>query len=290
MDKNSKSVVIRRYVAIGLTLLTILFLFWPSVIIINRDSDAWEPITKYTRKYNREEYSRLFSDDWAKEYRRHSTVSAEDMKLAKEAGLEVYDLMEDDDYNASIFRLRGFVPKLMRFAGDEDGEILSSAFTIILNSLFFTLIGLAVASALMMLFNQSRVFGILHVVLAFLTAAAFLVLGLSGVIAKNAASSHITISPVYPGAATFLLPAFALAAVIVYKRVKPGKAALKAAVPDPQPVHTQQTFSQQPINPMWNQQPAEAQPQTEANWTCPSCNANNPASDGFCSYCGTKRP
>ena len=285
METKNKSVTIRRFVAVGLMLLSILMLFWPSVIRINGESDAWGSLTEQMRESGKRQYGFRYANDWRSHQERYSDrrVSESDYREAVEVGRESYDFLLDDSYNASFFRLRSFLPKLIKYSPDSDAQVISVVISAVLNTLFFTILLFALASIPMMLFNKSKVFNILHVVFTFLTASVLLLAGLTGLIAKNIPDTGIEVSPINPGIATFLLPAFSLAALIVYKRVR----VKKAAPVSQQPVYAQPPVSQQPVY----AQPSTPQPVEDAPrnlWTCTTCGAKNVASARFCETCGAE--
>ena len=202
------SVKIRRYVAIGLILLSILTMFWPSVIRINGNSDAWGSLTADMRASGRELYGYRYANDWKSHLERYSDrrASESEYQEAVEVGRECYDFLLDDGYNASFFRLRSFIPKLMKYSPDSDAQIISVVISAVLNSLFFMILLFALAAIPMMLFNKSKVFSILHVVFTFLAASILLLAGLAGLIAKSIPLTAFAVSekknsrtPVYCG-------------------------------------------------------------------------------------------
>lgn len=233
--KKTGALLIRRFIAIGLTALTILFLFFPAVLVMNQAdkqiADFKEAADHVSQQISAEELS--------KEKDQLSDLFKEVLKSSEFSGLESSQevlksfkliFLAMRNLNISAFEARTIVVESMRLyekaakANPNDSEFsgvptgLFPAVRIIVNVLFFGTIVLALASMVMMFFNRSRVFGILHVILIFLLT------GIMAIVPISFMTNSSAVSPVLPGLSLFLLPIFSLAAVIVYKRNKVKKA------------------------------------------------------------------
>lgn len=282
-----KSVRIRRYVAVGLMLLSILMLFWPSIVKINGKSDAFDAYTSRMKALGKADFARQFAQEWkySFDYIGALEVSEAQMREAEDVGRGFYDFLMKDGYTLSYLKACLFFPKLIRYAHIDAAIPLVTSILLWLG--FSLLLLLAVGAILMMLFNKPKVFNILHVVFSFLIATVFLFLGLCGPI-MTVADSSVKIAPVYPGAAAVLLPLFSLAALIVYKRIRVKKAAPQPAAA---PVWQQPVVPQQPTSAAWTapQPTASMRQQPQNDWFCTACGTRNTADSYYCENCGQRR-
>ncbi len=160
-------VKIRRFVAIGLVALTILFLFWPSIINLNAKSDAWENATDRMKLLGRSGFADEFARDYVL-YRNNSyhsytdsEVSESEYRDAVNAGRECYDVFMKDG-KLSFLKVCTFTPKMLKYAHiDEAAPIIAG---MLLWMMFAMLLLFAIAAILMMLFNKSKAFNVLLVV------------------------------------------------------------------------------------------------------------------------------
>lgn len=223
--QNQKSVQIRRFVAIGLTLLSILFLFWPSAAAIGREARKNAEFGQMVGQTDAEGLASvkgiLYKDSGGyNEVEKYPELT----EKAERSFLSFFHAIRDGklsffDVRTIATALLGTMADVARVAKPKTGSFsglspaIPTAAVIAVNVLFFLMIAFAVGSVLMMLFNRSRVFGVLLTVFAFLFAGIILMFVLA------IPDDHGT-KVFLPGASLFLLPICSLAACIVYKRVK----------------------------------------------------------------------
>lgn len=212
METDSSSFGVRRFLAIVAVVLTIVFLFWPSIIRPGFGEDGLRMF------YGAEQMSKdEFGDYFAREFA--GELSEKDVEKAREVGLVLYDLLTDESYTLSFARLCTFFPRLLKYAAPVDYSY-PIVIGVILNGYFFAILIVAFAAIPMILFNKTKACNIVLVVLTVQMGALFLLLGLLGLFSNFVVSGAGSVSVSF-GAATFLLPASAVASLILYKRVKP---------------------------------------------------------------------
>ena len=233
--KNTGALLIRRFIAIGLTALSILFLFFPAVLVMNREEkqiakfkEAADLVSQQVNmdelQREKEDLAELFKEVLKTSEFKGLESSSEALRSFKLIFLAMRNL------NISAFEARTIVVESLRLyekaakANPNDSEFrdvpigIFPAVRIIVDVLFFGAIVLALASMVMMFFNRSRVFGVLYVILIFLLT------GIMAIVPISFMTNSSSVSPILPGLSLFLLPIFSLAAVIVYKRNKVKKA------------------------------------------------------------------
>ena len=317
MDTSNKGAMIRRFIAMGLTLLALLFMFWPAIASVKAEErheyiEAQEWWKEYKKEHKKSEMINEavegFMDDG---------FSKSDAKKAANASYTVQDISDNTDYSLAQLRslysasatLYALYEKYNRnryySSSDSDRAAFGVAMAVLLNISFWSLLVIGIGAMVLYFFNKTRALGIVFTVLAFLNSL-YVIIMLAGI---NEMKGDITV----PGASMFLIPMFALAACIVYKRTATKKAApARAYAPaNPQPVNNYaqpmngqwaqpqpagnqwsqpqprpvNNYAQQPANNPWEQPQRTAE---EPTWFCPACGAKNPKSAGFCSNCGTK--
>ena len=225
-SQNQRSVQIRRFVAIGLTLLSILCLFWPSAVAISSEASKTEEFAQLVGLSDAEGLNAvkdiLYQDNGGyNEVEKYPELT----EKAERSFLAFFRAIRDGklsyfDVRTIATSLLGTMADVIRVAKPQSGSFsnlspaIPTAGSVTVNVLFFLMIAFGVGSVLMMLFNKSRVFGVLLTVLAFLFAGIMLMFLL--VIPDDHG-----VKVLLPGASLFLLPVCSLAACIVYKRVKP---------------------------------------------------------------------
>ena len=263
----SKSAFVRRFIAIGLTVLSLVFLFWPAVL----GYTDGETRTEYRVLYeNRRIYKR--SDSYR--YEREEALYAYQLGYGEDGGayLSAKETYADYEYkpSVSLLELRSYYTAFLTlqsieerndtYASDSELSELRAEnrdqlilFTVALNVLFFGLLLTGVLSILFSLLNKGNGFAITHAVLAFLCAAAVIFIIVSSNRSlreafhynESAAASLL----IGPDAALFLIPAFALAACIVYRRDRALKGAFpkRGASEAPAPVPVRNPYAPRPV-------------------------------------------
>ncbi len=277
---NNKTAMIRRFIAIGLTLLAILFMFLPAIAAVDSDHyddavEEWKEWKEYKKDHSKSEMIK----DATESYKDYYDMSTSDAKRMANAAYTANNI--ESRPNFSLAQLRTYFSALTTEFTliEKNGSIsfLDSdyvgfvvAMAILLNLTFWPMLIFGIGAMVLYFFNKTRALGVVFAVFAFLNALV--------VIIFLAVSKSKEGSITAPGAMMFLMPMFALASCIVYQRSKPAKKGRLAA----QPMNNQWTQPQ--ANNQWAQQPAEAV------WTCPVCGGKNPVTAGFCANCGTKQP
>lgn len=281
--------MIRRMVAIALTALSILFLFWPAMVSVDADKrDQYAETYKVYKEDIKEEGGRSkVVSDYTNQLKSIGYSSSDAKALANASITETLLGYKPDK---SLSELRTFFSAMMTeyTIGKKHNNIIDDnndmvnlvrACSILFNVFFWALLAAGIAAIALYLFNKTRAAGVAFAVIAVLNTIWVVILL---VILKGVGSDMTA-----PGASVFLLPIFAIAACIVYQRDPNAKGlfSMRAVAPQP-PVgnsqyRTQQT-DQKPENPFMDRA-------NEAFWTCPVCGNKNSASAGFCAGCGTKR-
>ncbi len=295
MDTSNKGAMIRRFIAMGLTLLALLFMFWPAIASV-KEEERHEYIEEqeWWKEYKKGRTKSEMINDAAEGFMNYYGFSRSDAKKAANASYTVRDISDNTDYSLAQLRSRFSASATLyslyekynmnRYysSSDSDEAAFGVAMAVLLNISFWSLLVIGIGAMVLYFFNKTRALGIVFTVLAFLNSL-YVIIMLAGF---KGMDGDITV----PGASMFLIPMFALAACIVYKRT----ATKKAAPANPQPVNNYaqpmngQWSQPQPVNNQWSQpQPQQAE---TSLWTCPVCGAKNPTSAGFCASCGTKQP
>ena len=324
----STAVKVRRYVAIGLIALLILFMFVLPIIGINPYSDAFSSSNRYyqyLQSGDKDLFANQYAYEWATRHRSYydPTLTIEG---AHKLGEQLYDALHNK--GVSFMKMLTLMPDLMRY--EDAPSAARVAVAVILYFFFFAILLFAVAAIPMTLFNKSKVFHILLLVFSMIVGMIFLFFGICGPIAVMASEGSLKVSPVNVGAASILIPVLSLAALIVYKRAKKPRPApvvnnyysqqnYQPQYPPQnyQPQYPPQNYqpqyppqNYQPQYPPQNYQPQyppqnygqpypqqdyrQPYPQQEAEsepalWTCQVCGAKNPSTSMFCPNCGTEK-
>ncbi|MBQ1820738.1 MAG: zinc-ribbon domain-containing protein [Clostridia bacterium] len=279
MNSVNNALLIRRFIAIGLVVLSLVCLFWPSVLGLRpgdyRDQsvDAYKEQKKQVREMERDKdegvevyESNGFSPADAKKYVNayisylyiaiKPDISFSDLRTMMTASLTRTDL--EDKYG--IYSYESFSEE------QKEDHVISVVFTILINVVFWGMLLFGVGAIVLMVLNKSKVLNVLLAVFAFLAVA----LAVFMIIYSNVQTNNVedaSQNPIAPGAGLFLIPIFALAACILYKQDKSYRGAFPArtapARADEQPPvnHTWNAAPQQPLNPWASapQQPSNPQ-------------------------------
>ena len=341
--------MMRGIIASVLTVLSLVCLFWPSMINLSASArenyfgPALDDIE--TRFGSMDEYFDEFEEKAVDELKEAGYGTAKAKSLTS-AMVEMEKVALTGKY--SFFGVKTVIGFFDRFADElnrnsplremaskssgfeslmemsDEGATALKIVSIVLNILLYGMLALGALAILMYLLGKNRVFGVLHTILAFLVALAFIGIVILANIGA-ARDSRIEGDILAVGIGSVLMPLFALAACIVYKRDKKGAAPVEAPVQTfapttapQQPVNPWASAPQQPSNPQWGaqqpsnpqwgaQQPrqgawsdvsgwgeqpqsAPQQPQAEVpTWTCPVCGTKNPTTTAFCPNCGTNQ-
>lgn len=225
---SERSTAVRRWIAIALTLLSILSLFWPAAAALNREAASGSEFAAMIGKTDEEGLASvkefLYKDSGGY---REVEAFPELTEKAERSFLDFYHAVGDGalsffDVRTVAAALLGTMADIVRVAQPKSGSFagispaIPTAANVAVNVLFYGMIVFGVLAVLMMLFNKSRVFGVLLTVIAFLFAGVVLMLLI-------AIPDDHGVKAFTPGASLFLLPICSLLACIVYKRVKPPK-------------------------------------------------------------------
>lgn len=283
MMKRNKTATIRLIIAIGLTLLTILFMFWPATASVE-----WSERTGYMwSQENWKQQKKDFSREQYCEYLMDAGFSKADAKDAYHVLLNYRNSASKPD--RSFWDLRTSLTSqiqslhLQSKYGNEyfginyhyyDGTRIGVmyGFGIGFNILFWGMLILGVGAIVLYIFNKTRAVGILFAVFAFctsMTVMAFLIV-------QKSMKDDITV----PNVSMFLMPLFAIGSCIVYQRTKRFENKAKPSY---------ETGNPQPINQTWKD-PVKTPFIDLSVWVCPACGKNNLTESNFCANCGTKKP
>ena len=236
--RNSNAVV-RRIIAVVLTLIAIGSLFWPSMFTYSEDT---RELTERQEDHLRDEYgasaknlAKKILEETADQLERNGSVKGDAKKAAKDY---VNILMNFLSGKFSLFALRSDASGLYRLATKYEvfylartalgsmgvperyAEEMKEAFTALMigmNVLFFTTLIFGVIAAVLYALNQTRAPGVIFTIMAFLCS----LICLAVVIGCNIGfKDDLGFALFAPGASLFLLPLLALAGCIVYKREK----------------------------------------------------------------------
>ncbi len=346
MNKFSKTAFIRRMVAIGLTVLTLIFLFWPSMMgITNEDvREEYEDSIPYIRRQLRElrnskdeaidEFSSVMSDADAKAFYNAYAASLESSTLTN------WSFLAGRTRTSSTTTVARLAEKYDLSAFDSETKEQFDTWSIysaLMNILFFGMLAMGVLAIVLYALNKSRAAGVLLAVLAAIGSIVFISYinyqnnqfsdSLSGYSSSSASKMR---NPYGVGPAMFLLPIFALAACIVYKRdtrisgafpkassvPKPGASGdLWGMSSEPTPVSVppktgtsgtpqvsaaprsglkmSSNWSRPGDGTIGSASGGASKPISRVSlngWICPQCESDNPNSEEFCPLCGGKKP
>lgn len=317
--------MVRRVIAIVLTLLAAASLFWPSVVGLGSkyqamvdanqdyyDSGLVDRILERQAKYAVRQYDISDVETVEKDLNKLFNMGRDGaltvfemekvMLIANRYVAAIKDSLKElrdriDTYGApdSVIRQVKSTEKYLTYA---------KIGVIVYNVLFFGMLAFCLMSVILMVFGKPAL-NVIHTVFAFLLTgvftAAIIVLNHYSHSQDFCRAVELTFYAKQTGYANLLAPGISLfvtlplslAATIIYKRSRGPKAAKIAAQPAPvcaAPV-TQQPAAQ-PITRQPVQQPAAPQPEAQPSdeWICPACTAKNPKSAPFCEYCGTANP
>lgn len=248
MDKSGKAALIRRFIAIGLTALTLVFLFWPSMMgYTNKESrkNAEDniPIVRSTlsdMRSNKDEYI----EDAQEEFGSSDGKALYDAAVAY---LETQTMLDwsflsmrtatTSQWTVARIQIEHYNTTLD--SKDQERYDKNIMYSILMNITFFGILAAGVLAILLYALNKSRAGGIVLAVFTVIGAAVFVAF----LIYQNGLQSDTLNemrtymgsdygknleNPFGPGPALFLLPAFAIAACIVYQRSpKPSGASAK---------------------------------------------------------------
>lgn len=315
MEKK-KSLLIRRIIAIALTVLAAASLFWPSMIRLNSDyREMLNAKLSQIPPYELERSLQRNARDIASKLSADPQKVLSDMKklygIVKDGSVTAYELQQSaligggysDQVKAMIdqqlsYRIYDSYYDAYTYQTIPAAETYKNYVTyakigvIVYNVLFFAMLACCLLSIVLMILNK-RALNVLHTVFAFLLIGAFTAaIILSNRYTKGSFYSlfgssryygeyEVSIpNPFVPGVSLFLTPILSLAACILYRRGSKEKAAAPAYTSAYAPAYT----------PAWQPQPVAPQPEPVKDWTCPCCNAKNPLDADFCEYCGGRNP
>ena len=301
IQASSKAIKIRRFVAIILVILSIVCLFWPSIINIR-----WDSRDEYI--HMAEEYEKAIKDKSRNDQLMELKQDYQGMGLTKGDAKRAADaLLTIREYNTetefSFWKLRTYFSAYMTYLSvmenngktihadqeENDMETVYTVFGIVLNVLFFLLPVLGIGAIVAFFFNRTQAAGYVYAGFALLTTGTLVTL----MILLKERGSDLTA----PGVALFLLPLFAIGSGIVYQRdrivknvfAKKGESPTRAAAAS-DPWNRSSSLSaagsfentQRPVT------SRVAAPRIK--WTCPHCNSENMNDSAYCDYCGNPKP
>ncbi len=233
--------LVRRCLAIGLVLLSIMFLFWPTVVSTSsRLRNSWidERADRYVHEYD-------CSESQAR------TIAS--LNLANSLrGLSVLDLRNtltyyalhqsvEDAYKKDTRGEDWFDNYLDTLRDDQKTErTLNTLGGVCVNVFFFCMLAAGVAAIVLYALNKTRIAGIVFAVLAVLVVAVAIGYMIYTNVSQNELLDAKNVSdkvwdlqhdPVAPGVSMFLIPIFAIASCIVYQRTGRKKTRAPKAKP-----------------------------------------------------------
>ena len=304
-----KSYIVRRLISIILIAFLLVFLFWPSIIRLNGQSDAFDSYYHIYLKYGKANRD-LFAEQFAA--KEGMGLSHDDAYALGQSFFMV--LLQE---GASFQKVVSLTPDLLRYMNAPSGTV--TFFRTALYILFYGIIALAAAAILMSLFGKSKVFHILLLVISILAGSFFMFMGMLGPGLVQAVANGEGASPVGVGLASILIPVFALAALILYRRPKKQTSAARDV---PEYVRQKATSYPAPGCPQTPADERRSQPSvnpyppvtggtltdstftpispdeipfggdgasSRRNWRCPICGAENPDHITTCPHCGETR-
>lgn len=322
------ALLIRRFVAITLTILSVLALFWPSAIALGgtfrteqkvRVQEYREELREEEGEYYRgyqayiahnviqnlltERIERAEKQDDPETAGALRTVSGAIQELVANKSIEMINrdffsglYTAFEDLGLSFEEIREIAAKLPYYA-DKSRELWPKDLEPFDSEIRMAKLGVIGYNVLFFLVIA---LGVGAVILMFLNRTevltvlhAFFSLLLAGLaiglwIILLINGEHLLI----PGVSAFLTPIFAIAACFVYQRDKrcSGIFPKRAAAPEPAEGPVLQEPAEEPsyVAPLPQGQMKRQAPEPD-EWVCPVCNGRNALSDRFCSYCGTGR-
>lgn len=210
---------VRNILAIVLTVLAIVSLFWPSMI---RYTNEAKEMNAQEREYMETQIEGITPEIMQTQF----GFSESDAKMM----LKLYKFALATEFSFNC--LRDMVTTTWKMAGSpmagqmEKDTTKIIILSIAMNVLFFGMIAAAAVAIVLYLLNRSRIGGIIFAVLAVLGAIAALVYILY-------ANSNSGMAALTVGASMFILPIFAIAACILYKKeakkeIEPAEEAAEA--------------------------------------------------------------
>ena len=278
MAKPKNRHMIRSIIASVLTVLSLVCLFWPSMINLSASArenyfgpalddieDHYDSIDEYFEEFKDEAVDELKEAGYGTAKAKSLTSAMVEMEKVALTGkysffgvktvIGFFDRFADELNRNSPLREMASnssgLDSLMEMA-DEGGTALKIV-SIVLNILLYGMLAFGALAILMYLLGKNRVFGVLHTILAFLVALVFIGIVILANIGA-AKDSHIEGDILAVGISSIAMPLLALAACIVYKRDKKGAAAVQAPV-EP---FTPASAPQPPVNPQWAAQQPRA--------------------------------
>ncbi len=237
MNTNRTSTLIRRFIAIGLTVFTLVFLFWPSMIRI-ANKDYRDMVEGFIPSYRRSLEDLRDNKSKYIDQLQHEYGDSEGTALynATVAGLETsactsWSFLSMRTRTTSSWTSSRI--QLEHYGYTIDGESQDAydknvMYSILMNVTFFAILTSGVLAILLYALNKSRAGGIVLAALAVIGSAVFVFY----IFDQNKLYDD-ALSGAYPdvygvGPALFLLPIFAIAACIVYQRTPKRAAAADA--------------------------------------------------------------
>ncbi len=233
-SKKSNLPLIRRCLAIGLVLLSIMFMFWPATVAVSsrlRNSRIDDRAALYMERYDcSESQARAIASFELSDNLRG--VSASDLR----SRLTYYALHQsvDDAYKKETRGEDWFDDYLDRLSDDIKIErTLNTLGGVCVNIFFFCMLAAGVAAIVLYALNKTRIAGIVFAVFAVLLVAVAIGYMIYTNVSTNEALDAKSVSdevwdvqhdPIVPGVSMFLIPIFAIASCIVYQRTGRKKA------------------------------------------------------------------
>lgn len=259
---NCNQPKLRRFLAIGLTVLSLLFLFWPSIISISEGSygissieDTFNNLYEDGFGWSKADARAAANAVWAGQsvkfrtnihpsysvldlrdaYSAASTVCALDNKYEKKEWEErnknnlPLSMNDNNGNRVNIYSYNDYQKYMManneNYKKQKQIDSFNGAMAVLLNIVFFAMLAAGIAAIVLYAMNLSRIPGF---VLAALTVATDIIVIIMMAVIKKQGTGFTAIGP-----AMILLPASAIAACFLYQPEKKEKRAKAPRAPRP---------------------------------------------------------